>query len=155
MSEPTASCLACRATRGEIVPPGGALYDDGGWRLEHAIEPIPMVGWLVLKPLRHVERLADLTPEEASAIGPLLRSITQAMDETLAPAKVYAALFAEAVAHLHIHLIPRGPDMEEAYRGPGVFQLLSAAARSRTSQGDVAEALRVAQAIKAWLAAHA
>ncbi|HEX5572882.1 MAG TPA: HIT family protein, partial [Ktedonobacterales bacterium] len=107
MDSTTATCVACRANRGAIVAPGGALYDDGLWRLEHTFEPIPMVGWLVLKPPRHVESLADLTADEAAALGPLLQRITRAMRETLAPAKVYAALFAESVAHLHIHLIPR------------------------------------------------
>ena len=146
-------CVACRATRGEIVAPGGALYDDGLWRLEHTFEPIPLVGWLILKPLRHVESLADLTSDEAAALGPLLRRITQAMDATLAPAKVYAALFAEAVAHLHIHLIARPPNLPTPYWGPGAFALLSEAAQTGVNQGDVAEAERVALAIRARLSA--
>lgn len=148
MNPTESTCLACRATRGEIIAPGGALYDDGLWRLEHTFEPIPMVGWLVLKPRRHVESLAELTPDEAEALGPLLRRIAQTMDATLAPARVYAALYAEAVAHLHIHLIPRAPDLPEEYRGPDIFQLLSAAASSGTNQGELAEAVRVAEAIK-------
>lgn len=148
MQTKTAECVACRANRGEIVAPGAALYDDGLWRLEHTFEPIPMVGWLVLKPLRHVESLADLTAEEAAALGPLLRRITQAMNATLTPAKVYAALFAEAVAHLHIHLIPRAADLPESARGPDIFALLSQAAHTGENQGDVDEARRVALAIK-------
>ncbi len=152
MDTKTSVCVACRANRGEIVAPGAALYDDGLWRLEHTFEPIPMVGWLVLKPLRHVESLADLTAEEAAALGPLLRRISQAMNETLAPAKVYAALFAEAVAHLHIHLIPRAADLPEASRGPDVFTLLSQAAHTGKNLGDVDEARHVALAIKQRLA---
>lgn len=151
MDSTTATCVACRANRGAIVAPGGALYDDGLWRLEHTFEPIPMVGWLVLKPIRHVESLADLTADEAAALGPLLQRITRAMRETLAPAKVYAALFAESVAHLHIHLIPRAADLPEERRGPDVFALLSAAGHSGQNQGDVDEARRVALAIKARL----
>ena len=52
MEPETADCVGCQANRGEIVAPGGALYDDGLWRLEHTFEPFPMVGWLILKPLR-------------------------------------------------------------------------------------------------------
>jgi diadenosine tetraphosphate (Ap4A) HIT family hydrolase len=110
---------ACRANRGEVATPGGALYDDGLWRLEHALAPFPIVGWLILKPLRHVESLAELTPEEAAALGPLLRRITAALQAELTPARVYAALFAESVAHVHIHVIPlyvipRAPDLASA-----------------------------------------
>jgi diadenosine tetraphosphate (Ap4A) HIT family hydrolase len=156
MDSPTAprlDCVACRANRDEIVAPGGALYDDGLWRLEHTFEPIPMVGWLVLKPIRHVESLADLSAEEATALGPLLRRITQAMTATLSPAKVYAALYAEAVAHIHIHLIPRAADLPEERRGPDVFALLSAAGSSGQNQGDPDAARRVALAIKGRLSA--
>jgi hypothetical protein len=42
-------CVACQATRGEVPTPGGVIYQDRLWRLEHAFEPIPMVGWLILK----------------------------------------------------------------------------------------------------------
>jgi len=152
MEPETTDCVACQANRGEIVPPGGALYEDGLWRLEHTFEPFPMVGWLVLKPLRHVESLADLTPDEAAALGPLLRRITAAMTETLAPARVYSVLLAEAVAHVHIHLIPRAPDLPKEYRGPRVFDLMSAAFRTDQSNGDPARATEVAMAIKERLA---
>jgi diadenosine tetraphosphate (Ap4A) HIT family hydrolase len=151
MEEPRPDCVSCQANSGALLAPGGVLYDDGLWRLEHAFEPIPMVGWLVLKPLRHVESLADLTSEEAAALGMLLRRIARAMDDTLAPARVYTVLFAEAVAHLHLHLIPRAPDLPQTYRGPGAFALLSEAYRSGRNLGDVAEAQRVAHAIKARL----
>ena len=153
MESTPADCVACRANRGEITAPGGPLYDDGLWRLEHTFEPIPMVGWLVLKPLRHVEQLADLTPPEAAALGPLLQRVASAMRATLAPSKVYSALFAEAVTHLHIHLIPRAPDLPPAFRGPDAFKLLSEAAHSGRNLGDIAEAERVTRAIAAQLAA--
>lgn len=153
MEPETAECVGCQANRDEILAPGGALYDDGLWRLEHTFEPFPMVGWLILKPLRHVESLADLTPDEAAALGPLLRRITAAMMATLALARVYAALYAESVPHVHIHLIPRAPDLPEALYGPHIFDLLEAAFASGQSNGDPERATEVALAIKARLAA--
>ncbi len=151
MESNVSDCISCRANQDEIVTPGGALYDDGLWRLEHTFEPIPMVGWLVLKPLRHVETLADLTSEEAAALGSLLQRIPQAMRETLAPAKIYSVQFAELVAHLHIHFIPRAADLPEAYRGPAVFNLLKEANETGRNLGDVGASERVALAIKARL----
>jgi diadenosine tetraphosphate (Ap4A) HIT family hydrolase len=145
--------VACRANRGELLAPGGVLYEDGLWRLEHTFEPFPMIGWLVLKPQRHVEAVADLTPEEASALGPLLQRITRAMSDVLAPAKVYVALYAEAVSHIHFHLIPRAGDLPEALRGPAVFALLEEAARTGENRADGATAERVALAVKARLGA--
>ena len=102
-------CLTCLLNQGEGKSPGGVIYQDSFWRLEHVLEPIPMVGWLILKSLRHVEHVADLTDEEALSFGPLTRRITRAMREVLRPEKIYLSLYAEAPghAHLHVHLIPR------------------------------------------------
>jgi diadenosine tetraphosphate (Ap4A) HIT family hydrolase len=111
-------CLTCRANRGELVTPGGVIYQDALWRLEHSLESIPMVGWLILKPLRHVEAFAGLTPNEAASLGPLARRITRAMTEVLAPARVYVCLYAEAVSHVHFHLIPRYHETPQVHRGP-------------------------------------
>jgi hypothetical protein len=42
-------CMACRANRGELHPPGGVIYDDGLWRLEHMLMPAVLPGWLILR----------------------------------------------------------------------------------------------------------
>jgi diadenosine tetraphosphate (Ap4A) HIT family hydrolase len=143
-------CLTCRLNEGEGRAPGGVIYQDGLWRLEHAIEPIPMAGWLVLKPLRHVEHFADLTPEEAAVFGPLTRQITQAMREVLRPEKIYLSLYAEAVgfAHLHVHIIPRFAGTPDDRRGPRVFDYLRESSQTGRNLADVQEAVRVAAAIR-------
>jgi diadenosine tetraphosphate (Ap4A) HIT family hydrolase len=33
--------------------------------------------------------------------------------------RVHVAVFAEAVPHLHVHLVPRGPEVPPEDRGPG------------------------------------
>jgi diadenosine tetraphosphate (Ap4A) HIT family hydrolase len=148
-------CGTCRANRGQLAAPGGAIYDDGLWRAEHAIEPIPMVGWLVLKPLRHVETFADLTAEEAARFGTIAHRLAQALTAELGAIKVYLSLYAEAehFAHVHVHLIPRRADMPPDRRGPRVFEYLREAT-AHGNQADVAEAARVAAAIRARLGEH-
>ena len=150
---PHPDCGTCRANRGELAAPGGVVYEDALWRAEHAIEPIPMVGWLVLKPLRHVEAFADLTPEEAAAFGPIAHRLTRAMTAVLGAVKVYVCLFAEAeqFTHIHVHLIPRLADAAPERRGPRVFEYLREA-NAHGNRWDVAEAARAADAIRATLA---
>jgi diadenosine tetraphosphate (Ap4A) HIT family hydrolase len=128
------------------------VYEDALWRAEHAIEPIPMVGWLVLKPVRHVESFADLTTEEAAGFGPIAHRLAGAMTAELGLIKVYLSLYAEAegFAHVHVHLIPRRADMPADRRGPRAFEYLREAS-ARGNQADVAEAARVAAAIRARL----
>ena len=147
-------CITCRANRGEVATPGGVLHDDGLWRLEHTFEPIPIAGWLVLKPLRHVESVAELTEVEAAALGPLLQRTSAALTAVLGCTKVYVMCFAEAAgaAHVHIHLVPRAADMPPERRGPRVFEYMREAVRRGESLADPAEAARVANAVREILA---
>jgi diadenosine tetraphosphate (Ap4A) HIT family hydrolase len=147
--QPETSCLTCRISRGEIPSPGGVIYQDALWQLQHDIEPISLVGWLVLKPLRHLEAFADLTEEEAAAFGPLTRRITRAMTTVLQPARIYLSLYAEGqgFAHLHVHLIPRYPDTPLDRRGPGIFAYMRERATNAQDEKKIAAAEVAATAI--------
>jgi diadenosine tetraphosphate (Ap4A) HIT family hydrolase len=72
----------------------------------------------------------------------------------LAPARVYVCLYAEAVSHVHFHLIPRYHETAEEHRGPGVFELLSAASNQGRSLVDVEAAAWAAPAIRERLEAR-
>lgn len=96
---------------GKIVPPGGIILDDGVWVLSHSISPVLLRGWLILKPRRHVEHLAELTEPEAAALGPLIARVSSAVMRALEAEKVYACSFGEVVRHVHWYLIPRYADM--------------------------------------------
>ncbi len=146
------NCMACEANAGERTAPGGVIYQDSFWRLEHILSPAPLAGWLVLKPLRHCEGLEELTEQEAAGLGSLLRAACLALRAVTGAAKVYSLFLGEAVAHLHIHLIPRAPGHPEALRGPRVFELLRRAAE--TGQGvPEADAAAIAGAVRQRLAA--
>jgi diadenosine tetraphosphate (Ap4A) HIT family hydrolase len=149
----TSDCGTCKANRGELAAPGGVVYEDAHWRAEHAIEPIPMLGWLVVKPLRHVESWAELTAEEADAFGTISRRLSRAIVATTGAAKVYLCQFGEAehFAHVHVHLIPRAHDLPSDRRGPRVFDYLRAA-HAEGNQADPAAAARIVEAIRRHLA---
>src|SRR5438067_10442513 len=121
-----ADCGTCRANRGELPAPGGVIYSDRLWQLEHMIRPIAMAGWLILKPKRHVESIAALTKGEARTLGPLVTQISRALERATGAKKVYIGLFAEArsFAHIHIHLIPRPRRLPARLRGPLIFELM-------------------------------
>lgn len=147
---PEAACLTCRINRGEISSPGGTIYRDDLWCLEHDIEPIALAGWLVLKPLRHVEAFADLSAEEAAAFGPLTRRITQVMTEVLRPVKIYLSMYmeAEGFAHLHVHLIPRFAETPVDHRGPRIFDYQREAKQHGQRPEALAAAIGYAEAIR-------
>lgn len=119
----TTECYACRHNGMTVLPPRERVYDDGLWRVAHAFDTA-LPGWLVIVLRRHATSLADLTTEEAAALGPLIKRLSAALQQELQVPKAYLAFFAEGPQHphVHIHVIPRP---EKELRGPGSFELLS------------------------------
>ena len=104
-------CLSCDILAGKVSVPGGAIYEDDYWVVESVIRPVFWRGFLIVKLKRHCEHLAELTPEEAAALGPILQSTCAALTEVLAPAKVYVCSFGDGVKHIHFWVLPRPPEM--------------------------------------------
>jgi diadenosine tetraphosphate (Ap4A) HIT family hydrolase len=139
-------CRSCRIVRGiEPGGPGGRIYDDGIWTVEHALEPIPLVGWLVMVPHRHIESVADLNEREAELVGVVLQRTVETLMGILQPEKVYLSMFAEKPGfhHVHIHVIPRFHETPLEYRGPGAFRYMADAAQTGKNNGDIAAAERL------------
>ena len=100
------SCMACDVLAGRIAAPGGVIYATEHWTVDHAL-PRWIRGWLIVKPSRHVERLAELSSGEAAELGPLLRATSAAVVHVLQPERVYVLSLGEEVHHIHWHVIPR------------------------------------------------
>ena len=117
-------CYACEQS-GVDAPFRERFVRRGGWRVAHDFNS-SLEGWLILAPLRHVHSLDELTPEEATALGELLRESSIALRSVTGCVKTYVMLFAEAegFAHLHVHVVPRMQDQPADRRGPAVFGYL-------------------------------
>ncbi len=109
-SEPTGQldvegCLACDLTSGRQSLPGGVVWQSAHWRVEHCVGPLG-VGTLLLKPLRHVEGIAELTVDEAAELGPALRHTSAVVSELCEPEQVYTCLWSHAGRRRgHIHFV--------------------------------------------------
>jgi diadenosine tetraphosphate (Ap4A) HIT family hydrolase len=121
----SAECISCVSGALADLPPRERVHVGPRWRVAHAFGT-SLPGWLVVLPRRHVIALDQLTAEEAADLGPLLRALTAALREVLGCSKTYVTLFAEAEGfeHVHFHVVPRQPDLDQSLRGPRVFGLL-------------------------------
>lgn len=102
-------------------------------------------GWLVVAPLRHVEAIDHLEPEEQLELGPLLARVGAALRAATPAEKLYVNVFAEVVPHLHVHVIARPPDLPADRRGAKLFL--------DPARSDPAEVARIAAAVRAALRA--
>ncbi len=117
-------CLACDLTAGRRPLPGGSVHRRGGWAMEHCVGPLG-VGTLVVKPVRHVLGVDELTDAEASALGPLLRDTSRIVRELTGAEQVYHCLWSHSggrPGHVHVVVQPvtrAQVDAEGAY-GPAL-----------------------------------
>jgi histidine triad (HIT) family protein len=114
-------CFVCRKHRGEISVPGGIIYKDDLIYVSHAQlwgdEVDHYLGHLFVEPRRHVPELADLTREEAEAIGLYTSRLARALMHTEGVEHVYSFVIGDGVPHLHVHVIGRYPGAPREYWG--------------------------------------
>ena len=91
--------------------------------MEHCIGPLG-VGTHIVKPLRHCTRFWELTPEEASEVGPLLSLVGSTIRSLLEPDQLYICLWSHAgwaAGHLHFLLQPSWNHYQGKHERPGPF----------------------------------
>lgn len=108
-------CSACAEIQGRITAPGGVIFDDGLWFVSHHTGRFTDPGELIVKPRRHCESLAELSREEAAALGPVLRAAVRAIEREIPAERIYAVSFNERIRHLHFLLLPRTREMPRGH----------------------------------------
>jgi diadenosine tetraphosphate (Ap4A) HIT family hydrolase len=103
--------MSCDILAGKRTPPGGVIYEDDYWHVDSAVGPVYWPGFLIVKLKRHCEHLAELTRQEADALGPVIQMTCAALTAALQPAKVYVCSFGDGVKHIHFWVLPRPPEM--------------------------------------------
>ena len=103
---------------------GGVIYEDDLLYVSHAQlwgdEVDPYLGHLFVEPKRHAPGLADLTEEEAQAIGLCTSRVARALMHTEGVEHVYSFVIGDRAPHVHVHVIGRYPGAPRAYWGPKV-----------------------------------
>jgi len=121
-------CYSCtqNAISAGNLPPRECVYEGEGWRIAHAFGSA-LPGWMVIVSHRHIKSLSELTAAEASALGPLIRRLSAALEAVTGARKCYIVFLAESQGfeHVHIHVIPRVADAPQERKGIGAMQYLA------------------------------
>ncbi|HEU5349107.1 MAG TPA: HIT family protein [Ktedonobacterales bacterium] len=142
----TAACFVCHKHRGEIVIPGGAIYEDVLLYAGHIAIPdgqrTVYCGWLIVEPKRHAPGLADLTDEEAQALGLLVTRLSRALKAVVGAEHIYSFVLGNNVPHLHIHLVPRYPGTPREYWGVNIDEWPDAPQSDAQALADLCDQIR-------------
>jgi histidine triad (HIT) family protein len=153
MSEPLlVECLVCRKHRAEISVAGGVIYEDDLISISHAQlwgdEKDHYLGHLFVEPKRHVPELAELTEEEAQAIGLYTSRVARALMHSEGAEHVYSFVLGDGVPHVHVHVIGRYPGAPREFWGSKVDEWPDA------PRGGEAEIEQVSGRVRAFLHEH-
>jgi diadenosine tetraphosphate (Ap4A) HIT family hydrolase len=138
-------CLACDLAEGRRALPGGVIARTSYWLVEHCVGPLGL-GSLIVKPVRHVTAVGDLTPDEAAALGPLLRQASLVAAQIIDAEQVYNCLWSHAggvPGHIHyvVQPVTAAQMAEHGAHGPGLQMAMFAAGHVP----DAADVERVAE----------
>ena len=75
-------CLPCRNTAASGLPVRERIVHTQHRRVAHAFNAA-LPGWLVVVPTVHITALAELSPDGAAELGPLLRDLSVALHEVV------------------------------------------------------------------------
>jgi diadenosine tetraphosphate (Ap4A) HIT family hydrolase len=160
-SSRAAGCSACAEVAGKFRAPGGVIVDDGLWYVSHHTGPFTDPGELIVKTRRHCESLAELTREEAAALGPLLSGAVGALERTVVAERIYAVSFNERIRHVHFLLLPRTARMPRGHVVSDLYRRLRnllrrvGMVRNPSTEARAEAATRVRQALGGWDLSHA
>ncbi len=113
-------CMACDLIADPSILPGGRIGKTDRWLVEHCVGPLG-VGTLIVKPIRHVTAVADLTDDEVVELGPLLRRCSRLAAELVGAEQVYNTLWSHAGGVPgHVHYVIQ-PVTREQVESTGVY----------------------------------
>jgi diadenosine tetraphosphate (Ap4A) HIT family hydrolase len=117
-------CIACELSDGRRFLPGGPIHSTDHWLVEHCIGPLGL-GTLIVKPVRHVTSVGDLSDAEAVELGPLLKRASAVAGELAGADQVYNCLWSHSggvPGHIHyvVQPVTKQQMAEHAAHGPAL-----------------------------------
>jgi diadenosine tetraphosphate (Ap4A) HIT family hydrolase len=108
------TCFICRKHKGqEAVPPGGYVYEDEHWMVCHAPGKLGPLGTLFIESKRHFLDYSEMTDEESTSFGNVIKKIYGALRMHADAERIYQVTLIEGVPHFHSWIVPRGKDVTE------------------------------------------
>jgi len=99
-------CLGCAYAKHEFVLPTGIAYEDDLFTLSQDWE-LPIQGFFVVSPKRHVENFQELTDEERVKIFEIVNYTINVLKENKVCEKFNVIFEEKPNRHFHIWIMPR------------------------------------------------
>jgi histidine triad (HIT) family protein len=102
-------CMFCDEAHLKAQSPARVVYEDERFYVIHPLDAdeSTYLGSLMTVAKRHIPSFAELTADEAQALGLLLARVTRALKAATGAEHAYAYFFGEGFRHLHVFTVAR------------------------------------------------
>jgi len=109
--------MFCDEAHLKAQSPARVVYEDERFYVVHPLDAdeSTYLGSLMTVAKRHIPSFAELTADEAQALGLLLARVTRALKAATDAEHAYAYFFGEGFRHLHVFTIARYDAMPAEY----------------------------------------
>lgn len=97
-------CMGCFIGTSSYEPPGGMIYSTDNFNV-HQDPLIPVQGFLVISPKRHLSQISEMTDAEMQEYGLLLVKIKNALSKTFSTEN-YTTIQEDRSSHFHTWFFP-------------------------------------------------
>lgn len=143
------NCMGCAIREGEIVPPGGSIYNGKAFFVQQDPE-VPIEGFLIVNAKAHVRSIAELTKEERIEMVELINHSINALKDLGLTSEV-TVVQEERSKHLHVWVFPTYPWMIEKF-GKGVTHLraIHEYAKEHVTKEDIQKVMSTIEKMKEY-----
>jgi histidine triad (HIT) family protein len=78
---------------------------------------LPVLGYFLIEPKRHITSMADLSAAEAEDLGKFTVKLTALLEREMRAEQVYLFKIGDLVKHVHFHVLPRFADTPKDFWG--------------------------------------
>ena len=140
-------CMSCDIVNRKLVPPGGLIYEDEFVTLAGDVE-VPIVGFIILAPKKHVVSINELTSEERYHLFEVLNTSIEALKNLGICRKVN--IIQEEKHHLHIWILPEHSWMKTEKIGTRNISELFKYAKNEAVDKGIYDVMYAIQRLKSY-----
>lgn len=146
-------CMGCAIGKGEVIVPGGAIF-EGKTVLLGADPEIPIPGFLIVNVKKHVRSFSEFSREERIEIADVIACAEKALRELNITNEV-TLVQEERSKHFHLWIFPHYDWMTEKFgKGINYLRAISEYAREHNSPNNINEVLNVVERVRKYFSEH-
>lgn len=146
----TFDCIGCSIANHEIEVPGGLIYESDNFVVNPDPE-IPIKGFLIINPKRHLNSLIEMDENERSELMILMNLSIKALKDLNITDEV-TIIQEERSSHFHVWVFPHHKWMDEKF-GKGIRYIrdICAYAKENTTNSEKEEILATIDRVRDYI----